>query len=461
MGNIQRTILYMKRNGLKDTVWAVAERKDKSGMDTWQRKVYRYPHPVKRQSLIGKRQEKPETFAEHEKACISLLVPAYHTKPEYFKDLCESVLGQTYRNWQLIIADASDDDRLQQLAEKYEDDRIVYQHLSMNEGISDNTNAAFEFATGELIGLLDHDDILAPEALKEVAKAFADDSACDMVYTDEDKISADLGRVFEPNMKPDFNLDLLLTNNYICHFTVMKRGLFDKLKLRHAYDGAQDYDLFLRAVLGIEWTRLEKQTAAQQEDGSLLPYGYFPADYMKKHIVHVPRILYHWRTDRGSTADNPDSKRYAYEAGKRALEDFYTQLDWDVTVSHTKHLGFYGTEYHPDILSVRSDIWGICGRRIAHGRVAAGPVLGGTRLFEGMNYHYSGYLHRASLPLDVDKAAGQLIRTREEYKAAGKNKLRKLRKLSEDHEKALRSVTETERRSGRLLYLPEFLINGN
>ena len=432
MSYIRRTLSYMKRNGPVSTFWAVAERKDKTGMDAWQRRTLKYPHKVSPSSLIGERKDKPEEFSKEEGMCVSILVPAYETDVVFFKQMVESVLGQTYRNWQLVIADASADEDLGQIAASYNDDRIEYVHLSLNEGISDNTNAAFEHARGEYTGFLDHDDILAPEALSEVMKLAAV-QGCDIIYTDEDKVNEELTFLFEPNVKPKFNLDLLLTNNYICHFTVIKTGLFKKLRLRHEFDGAQDYDLMLRAVTGIEWIRTE---LIADDDIRELPYGFFPADYFRSRIGHVPRILYHWRAGQNSTADNPDAKRYAYEAGKRALKDFYDQLEWDTEVLHTSHLGFYETRYIPDIFSVRKDIWGICGRAVLHGRVAEGPVLGGIKLFEGMNYHYSGYLHRASLYMDVDKAAEYLIKERNAAKKAG----------------------SFEKKHGRLLYDPKLLI---
>ena len=156
------------------------------------------------------------------------------------------------------------------MAQGYEDDRICYVHLPLNEGISKNTNEAFQYAKGEYVGFLDHDDLLAPEALHEVVRALGE-CDYDLVYTDEDKVSADLTRRFEPNFKPDFNLDLLLSNNYICHFTVIKSALFQKILFRHDYDGAQDYDLFLRVLLGIEWLRCEEE-GAQEEGGR---YGFF------------------------------------------------------------------------------------------------------------------------------------------------------------------------------------------
>ncbi|MBO4337676.1 MAG: glycosyltransferase [Lachnospiraceae bacterium] len=411
MNNVRRTISYLKRNGPAATLWAIAERKDATGMDVWQKKTASYPHRIVPKSLFGKKSVPEDIDTEKEPYLVSILVPAYQTDPAAFKQMIRSVLGQTYKNWQLVIGDASATDELSEIAAHFNDSRITYVKLSLNEGISANTNEAFSHAKGEYVGFLDHDDILAPDAIGEVMKAVIQ-KGYRIVYTDEDKVSENSGHIFEPNIKPGFNLDLLLTNNYICHFTVMESSLFDKLKLRSAYDGAQDYDLYLRAVLGLEYQRLEE--LEKEGKDSILPYGFFPDSYFRSVIGHVPRILYHWRTGAASTADNPDSKRYAYEAGKRALADFYDQLDWDVEVTNTRHLGFYRTVYFPDMLSVRKDIRGLCGRKIRHGRVIESPVLGGVKLFDGMNYHYSGYLHRASLPLDVDKAPEELIRYRED-----------------------------------------------
>ena len=440
-----RTLSYLKRNGPVDTFWAIAERKDETGMDQWQRRTKSYGHEIKKQQLLfpvknlspevlekaeGGCFKSPVLTDDKHPVCVSVVVPAYETKKEYFCQMIESVLAQTYINWQLVIADASESERLSKAAASYADPRITYVHLTMNEGISDNTNAGIPHAYGDYIGFLDHDDILAPDALSEVVKCITKTGAL-MVYTDEDKVSADLSERFEPNIKPAFNLDLLLTNNYICHFTVVEAGLMKKLGFRYEYDGAQDYDMILRAVLGIEWERTEES----ERKGGGPGFGMFPADYFRSKVGHVPRILYHWRAHENSTADNPDTKRYAYEAGKRALEDFYAQLDWDTEVRHTKHLGFYETTYYPDLFSVRKDVWGICGRSIRHGRVSEGPVLGGVKLFEGMNYHYSGYLHRAALPFDVDKAPAHLIRTREGEQITGERKA-----------------------GGRLLYQPGFLV---
>ena len=264
---------------------------------------------------------------------VSICVPLYKTPEKYLCEMIESVRNQTYSNWQLCLADGTEDDSVEHVAEKYckEDRRICYEHLKENLGIAENTNAAFALAKGEWIGLLDHDDILAPEALYEVLAAAGaavasasmvgrnrkgNSQPADVVYTDEDKVSEDLKQHFQPHFKPDFNPDLLCSNNYITHFFVVRRELVEQVGgFRREYDGSQDYDFIFRCT-----------DAARR-------------------IVHVPRILYHWRTSSGSTADNPASKMYAYEAGKRAIEEHLRARGIAAEVSHTKSLGFYRVKY--------------------------------------------------------------------------------------------------------------------
>lgn len=224
---------------------------------------------------------------------ISILVPVYRTPMQYLTEMIDSVRGQSYSNWELCIADASMNDELTECLSRYaaEDERIRFVSLEENGGIAENTNAAANLAGGEFIGLLDHDDLLAPEALYEVVFALQD-KMTDVVYTDEDKISMDSSRYFDPNLKPDFSPDLLRSHNYITHFFVVKKELFERVgRFRKEFDGAQDYDLILRCT----------ELAA--------------------NIRHVPKILYHWRMHANSTAENPESKLYAYEAGRHAIEE--------------------------------------------------------------------------------------------------------------------------------------------
>ena len=250
---------------------------------------------------------------------ISVIVPAFRTPELFLCQMIDSLLNQTYTNWELCIANASPDDEtmahvLKEYTEK--DSRIKVKDLEVNAGISENTNEALAMATGDFVGLLDHDDLLAPNALYEIALALENDQDIEALYTDEDKVTMDLSEHFQPNLKSDFNLDLLRSNNYICHFFVAKRSLIDLVGgFRPEFNGAQDYDFIFRCT-----------------------------DAAKK-IKHIPEILYHWRTHEASTADNPMSKMYAYEAGKRAIEEHLKRRGQTAEVTLKKNLGFYRVTY--------------------------------------------------------------------------------------------------------------------
>ena len=248
---------------------------------------------------------------------MSIVVPAYETDELFLRQMIDSVIAQTYPNWELCVADGSPGDQVgQTIARHYAGEpRVKYKKLERNEGISGNTNQGFAMAEGEYIGLLDHDDLLAPSALYEMVKRICDTGA-DMLYSDEDKVSADLKQHMEPHFKLDFNRELLLGNNYICHFLVVSRGVLEAAGgLDGNYNGAQDFDFALRC----------SETA--------------------KRIEHIPKILYHWRMHSGSTAGNTDSKPYAYEAGKRAVEAALARNGQRGTVAMTQELGFYRTVY--------------------------------------------------------------------------------------------------------------------
>ena len=233
--------------------------------------------------------------------------------------MLDSLREQTYGNWELCIANASPEDASMEFTLKEYaslDSRIVWKKLDKNLGIAENTNAAFVMATGDYIGLLDHDDLLAPNALYEIASALEKERDIDVIYTDEDKVRADLSEHFQPHLKPDFNPDLLRANNYICHLFVVRRRIMEQTGgFRSEFDGAQDYDFIFRCVECAE------------------------------KIHHIPEILYHWRTHQASTADNPASKMYAYEAGKRAIEGNLKRSGLCGKVSHTKDYGFYRVQY--------------------------------------------------------------------------------------------------------------------
>lgn len=394
MSKIRRTVSYLKRNGIANTITAVLERIDKKGMDQAGRQAASYMRQV-----TPKERWEMDAFSDAENRTwkkaytFSILVPTYETDETYLREMIDSVLGQSYKKLQLVLADASASDRVERVAKTYRDDRLTYFRLQENAGISHNTNEALAHATGEYIGLLDHDDLLCKDALAYMMQRLEEQDYL-FLYTDEDKIDQTGTTVFEPNWKPDFNLDYLLSNNYICHFSVIRADLMKKLQFRSSYDGAQDYDLFLRTVYEIG------KEGPKDTEGRLL----YPQAYMDRKIAHIPQICYHWRAHLGSTADNPQSKLYAYEAGKRALEDFARQNGWQAEICHTNHLGFYRIGWK-DIFAQRPDVVAVCSNECRRGRVAESGTLQGAKygehVFAGLKKRYSGYLHRASMTVDV------------------------------------------------------------
>ncbi len=382
--NFNKTVRYFRKNGIRHAYYAAKERIEEKKRDCY---CYREPSAA----VLEKQRE--ETADSRD--LFSIVVPAYETREVFLHEMIDSVRGQSYGKWELIIVDASSSSSVEkavgQILEETADERIKYQHLRENKGISGNTNAGIETARGDYIALLDHDDLLAPDALYHMAKALqrcrekGEQPA--LLYSDEDKFENrddDNGSYTSAHRKSEFNLDLILSNNYVCHFMAVEAGLMKRLKLREEYDGAQDYDLVLRVV-----DHVYRTTILQ--------------DFMQK-FVHIPEILYHWRCHAGSTAQNTASKTYAYEAGKAALEDFCHRRGWEVKVAHSLHLGFYEITYLPDLLSVRKEI-GIVGGRIldADKKIRAGAYdKDGACMYEGLHREYSGgSTHRAVLKQDV------------------------------------------------------------
>ena len=308
--NIKKGVRYLKHYGVKGFYARLLERFEEREVEyqEWYEK-----HKPSEEELARQRKKKWK-----DPVVISVLVPAYRTPEIFLKQMMESVLLQTYPYLELCIADGSGtDDSVEKVVKEYQkkDPRVRYRRLEKNEGIAGNTNAAIEMASGEYLALFDHDDLLSPNALFEVASAIEKEKA-DVIYTDEDKVTSDLKEHFQPHFKPDFNPDLLCANNYICHLFVVKRSLALKLGGQDpAYDGAQDYDFIFRCTENAE------------------------------KIVHVAKILYHWRVHQASTADNPSSKLYAFDAGKRAIEAHLARTGAKAEVSHTKDLGFYRVKY--------------------------------------------------------------------------------------------------------------------
>ena len=263
-----------------------------------------------------------ETRKEQEQAVfekmpmISILVPLYNTPEKFLRDMIESVLAQTYGNWQLCLADGSDAEHIDivsTIVKEYQKNdkalkkenegvkcKISYMKLSKNEGISGNTNHCLELAEGEYIGLFDHDDILHPEVLYWYVKAINEENA-DYIYCDETTFKGDdINKMITMHFKPDYAIDNLRANNYICHFSVFKRTLLDGTELfRTKFDGSQDHDIILRLTDRAE------------------------------HIVHVPKLLYYWRSHAGSVASDISAKPYAIDAAKGAVADHLRRHGYD------------------------------------------------------------------------------------------------------------------------------------
>ena len=234
--NIKKTINYSKKNGYGEAVVAAWERVTAKYYADYD---YRAPD---RDTLERQRADQRVSDLK-----ISILVPAYETQEVYMSALIDSCIGQTYANWELVIADGSATDIVKKTVDTYQDARIRYVRLEGNDGIAENTNRAIEIATGDYCGLLDHDDLLTADALYEMARAVQAHRPV-LAYSDEDKCDESGRHFYDPHFKLDFNLDLLLTNNYVCHFMVVRSDVLKKMQVRKEYDGSQDYDIILRVV---------------------------------------------------------------------------------------------------------------------------------------------------------------------------------------------------------------------
>lgn len=247
--------------------------------------------------------KKEETTVFPKDVTFSILVPLYNTPERFLREMIESVMTQTYGKWELCLADGSDDAHafVGRICQEYrqKDSRIKYQKLAKNEGISGNTNECYKMATGNYIALFDHDDLLHPCVLFAYMQAICEKDA-DYIYCDEATFKGNsINHMITLHFKPDFAPDNLLANNYICHFSVFSRKLLESGELfRSQFDGSQDHDMILRLTA------------------------------KAKHIVHVPRILYYWRSHKGSVASSIDAKTYAIDAAKGAVADHLTKLGY-------------------------------------------------------------------------------------------------------------------------------------
>ena len=289
----KKTMVVLKRMVLGKTVWKTLWASD-AQLEQWSREEFSY---------------QPK---------LSILIPMYKTPLPFFKELMDCFQGQIYSNWELCLADGSGED-----TEAYEyvkelqknDDRIRYKRLECNGGISENTNAALDMATGDFIVLCDHDDLVTKDAFYHVVKALNEDKEIDTLYTDEDKVDMDGKEHFDPAFKPDFNVDFFRGGNYICHMFVTRLEIARQVRFKKEYDGAQDFDFIFRCCEA------------------------------SKKVHHIPRLLYHWRCHMNSTAGNPESKLYAYEAGVKAIQAHLDRFGIRATAEMTPFFGYYFVNY--------------------------------------------------------------------------------------------------------------------
>ena len=307
--NIHSAIRYMKKYGFSRTLQRASFYLNSSAYyDKW----------FKEQRVTEDELEKQKQVKFDYEPKISLVVPVFNTPIEYLDEMISTVVNQSYSNWELCIADGSDETHPAHKAVGVyakKDPRIKVMYLDQNYGISGNTNKALEMATGDYIALYDHDDFLELDALYEVVKGINEHHA-EIVYTDEDKFSMKTKHFEFPHFKTDYAPDLLCSHNYITHLFVVKAEIMKEVGgFRTKYDGSQDYDMILRCI---ELSSPEK-------------------------IYHLPKVVYHWRMHANSTAADPESKLYCYEAGERAIQDHLKRVGYEATVKMYKP--FYGY-YH-------------------------------------------------------------------------------------------------------------------
>lgn len=269
-----------------------------------EKKAYKYFGTLSFPDEITRKEQQEKQYDKE--IVFSILVPLYNTPEKFLREMIESVINQTYGQWELCLADGSDAEHeyVGRICQEYlaSDKRIVYRKLERNEGISGNTNACYRMATGDYIGLFDHDDILHPSAFYEYRKVI-DEQGADYIYCDEATFTkGSVNKMITLHFKPDYAIDNLRANNYICHFSLFKKSLLQETELfRTAFDGSQDHDMILRLTS------------------------------LARNVVHVPKILYYWRAHVGSVASDISAKLYCIDAAKRAVED------------HLRNAGIYNT----------------------------------------------------------------------------------------------------------------------
>lgn len=318
MNVFKRAHRYVKNNGLKKGIKRLVEKFFEKifKKNDYKKEQESYLKWIKNNEPNEEELQKQREYKFEYSPKISVVVPMYNTPENYFLELVESLKNQTYTNWELCLGDGSDkkanfiDDVVNS------DDRIVYKLLDENKGISGNTNEALKLVTGEYIALLDHDDLLPEFSLYEIVKVINDDKEAEFIYTDEDKVYEEKTQRMGPHFKPDYAPDTLRSYNYICHFSIFKKSLMDKLVgFNDEFNGSQDYDIILRAT------------------------------EQANRVIHIPKILYHWRINANSVAASASAKPYAYVAAKKAIMASLERQGIKAKVEDSRVLGLYRTTY--------------------------------------------------------------------------------------------------------------------
>ena len=325
--------------------------------------------------------EKQRTHAFSKDIKISVLVPLYNTPEHFLRDMISSVAGQTYGNWELCLADASDQESgaVAEIVKEYarSDTRIVYQKLEKNAGIAENTNACIRMASGNYLALFDHDDMLHPSALYECAKAIERERV-DFVYTDEVTFEGDeLENIVTYHFKPDFSVDNLRGVNYICHLSVFRKSLLDEVGyFNPKYDGSQDHDMIMRLT-----------------------------DAAKK-VCHIPKVLYFWRCHQMSTSMNLNAKSYAVAAGRRAVKDAELRRGYPAVV-HSAQIckTHYRIKYETGKPKISVLING-CGHDISQAACTAASVM---KVSSYDNYEVLRAMSQAELADALKHADGEYL----------------------------------------------------
>ena len=393
---------YFQKHGLralfKKSVHKIQNIQDDYDYNEWYKKVRITDEE------LAKQRESAADFAMQ--PTFSIVIPVYATPEKFLRRMLDSIREQTYPKFEVCLVDATPYAKIQhdpaqgrtpqEVFAEYAaaDSRFRYETLAENLGIAENTNAAIRMATGDFIVLADHDDELEPQALYECVRAINAHPDVQVLYSDEDKVDFEDIYYFEPHFKTDFNPDLLRSVNYICHLFVARRSLLDaiaetaadgqKIYERSAYDGAQDYDLILRATekaqamerarlvscanasggnaaTGPQRSSVDDQTAATEADAELkksaqpvIAAALDPLDqallrqgrFTSSNIIHIPMVLYHWRAHQASTAQHPEAKLYAFEAGARAVYDHCKRIGLPIKkVEQGITYGFYHPIY--------------------------------------------------------------------------------------------------------------------